>query len=178
MWTSRSGASSLALLAFALCCALVGCSNTGTAQEASRGPAGTVTEAGSVPVFALQEGDCIDEPDLAGADDGAGFTELRAVPCSAEHTAEVIGVDRSAFDAAASYPGDDQVAQLASDACEARLEQYTQIAAASGGFDVIALFPTATSWVQANDRGVACLGMTVSEATGEAQSSTGSIKAR
>lgn len=159
--------------------ALTGCSGSVTSQEASRGPAGGVREPGTVDVAALQVGDCINEPSLASPDAAAtDITDLQAVPCSQPHTAEVVAVDAAFFGAAGEFPGDEQISVAASDGCVAQLERYAGIDHPDGELDVIALYPTAQSWAEADDRGLACLGIRLNDDGSAAAAATGTIRAR
>ena len=56
----------------------------------------------------------------------------------------------------ASFPGDDEIADLAFDACLERFEPFVGRDYESSSLDVYALYPTQDSWNHHNDREVVC----------------------
>jgi hypothetical protein len=161
---------------------LAGCSD-GEVDTTTRDDSGEITEAGDLGVFALNTGDCVNDPDLlsgaAEADPAEAdeVTQFDAVPCSEPHTAEVVLVDDDFFAGMTEFPGADEVWSQSSEACAVAVEDYTGEPFLSSPYDVVALYPTEQSWDAVDDRGIACLALVLSEQTGEPIESAGSVKA-
>lgn len=161
---------------------LAGCSDS-QVDTTTRDDSGEITQGGDLGVFALKTGDCVDDPALlsgsAEADQASGdeVAQFDAVPCGEPHTGEVVLVDDDFFVGTTEFPGEEEVWSRSSEACAVAVEEYTGEPFLSSPYDAVALYPTAESWDAVDDRGIACLGVVLSEQTGEPIESSGSIKA-
>ena len=118
--------------------------------QADRDDSGAIVDAGNIDAFAVKTGDCFDDPT---SDASGEVSSLRGVPCSEPHDNEAFAV----FDVdVASFPGDDEIADLAFDACLERFEPFVGRDYESSSLDVYALYPTQDSWNHHNDREVVC----------------------
>jgi len=147
----------------------------------SRDEAGQITDEGTVGVFALQVGDCINDPSMLEVaepgQDSEDVAELTAVPCSELHTGEVVAVDDAVFDGEDEYPAEVVLESRSYEHCVLALEEYTGQSYEESYFDVFAMYPSPESWDLDRDRGVACVGVVLSENTLLPIESTGSMKA-
>jgi hypothetical protein len=159
-WIKALGA---VLLVLALASA---CSDESTSDNSTRDDEGNITEGGDVGVFALEVGDCFDQPP-----DG-NISEVAAVPCTDPHDNEVFATfDMEGGDDAA-YPGDAAV-QTASEECiGATFTDYVGIEYAQSRFGVFPITPTQDTWESdLNDREIICTANAV-----DGTQITGSIK--
>ena len=132
------------------------CSDESTSDNSTRDEEGNITEGGDVGVFALESGDCFDQPP-----DG-NIAEVAAVPCAEPHDNEVFAkFDMDGGDDA-PYPGDEAV-QAASEECIGSLfEDYVGIDYQSSRFGVFPITPTQDTWEsELNDREIICTANTV-----------------
>jgi len=117
-------------------------------SSADRDGGGAIVDGGTLDAFQVQVGDCFDDTD--SYDDEV--TSLPAVPCSDPHDNEAYAV----FDVkVASYPGDDAMWELASDACLERFEPFVGKDYESSALDFFPIYPSSESWRE-NDREVIC----------------------
>lgn len=123
------------------------------ATQADRDDSGAIVDEGRVDAFSLRMGDCFDNTrSLAG--DGAGeVSSLPGVPCSQPHDNEVYAVFNVDYD---SFPGDDQMGEMAFDACMQRFEGFVGIDYDSSSLDIATLYPSKDSWSMQKDREVVC----------------------
>jgi hypothetical protein len=111
-------------------------------------PAVPEVETGTVSVFDLNVGDC-----LNGNAQGVVGTMDR-VTCDQPHVFEVY----HAFDIAGNvFPGEQSVTQQAETGCIAAFEGYVGKDYQQSALFLNTLWPTADSWVQQNDREVLCM---------------------
>ena len=87
------------------------CSDDSTSDNSTRDEEGNITEGGDVGVFALEVGDCFDQPP-----DG-NIEEVAGVPCDEPHDTEVYAKFDMEGGDDAPYPGDAAV-----QTCAPRLE--------------------------------------------------------
>jgi hypothetical protein len=126
---------------------------------------GVITKAGSISVFDLRPGDCL-EPD----DDLSGDVEkINAVPCADPHTHEVFGVPEYPDDGGV-YPGEAKIKEFADASCLEAFSEYTGTDYLDSDLFFSYLLPTIDSWNSGDDRQVTC----VIVATGNEM--TGSVK--
>lgn len=176
---SHAVAGAAALLAVA---GLAGCTvdDPIDTDQTRRDETGRIAEGGAVGVFALQLGDCSDDPTVPaeagtaapvppGAEapttapatlgtlvDGTPVVDqVPAIPCDMPHDFEVYGL----FDVVdePDYPGESIVVAQAEVGCLQRFEGYVGAAyVADGARAVSYLYPTAETWSE-GDRAVHCL---------------------
>jgi hypothetical protein len=144
-WTKALGA---ALLVLALTSA---CSSESTSDNSTRDDEGNITEGGDVGVFALEVGDCFNQPP------SGDISEVAGVPCTDAHDNEVFATfDMEGGDDAA-YPGDAAV-QTASEDCIGELfTTYVGLTYQESRFEVFPITPTQDTWESdLNDREIIC----------------------
>lgn len=115
--------------------------------DADRDSSGAIIDGGSVDVFDIKVGDCFN--------DGSSLDEvssLPGVPCSEPHDNEAYAVFNMT---AASYPSEDEMWEMAYDACLDRFEGFVGKDYESSQLDIYTLYPSAEGWKQ-NDREVIC----------------------
>ena len=109
---------------------------------------GERVEPTEVNVFDLRVGDCLD-----GFTDDAEISTVRAVPCSEEHTDEVMAaIDLSAED---QFPGAEAVQERAEEACYEEFERFVGMPWDESQLDFGYLAPTEESWAD-GDREILC----------------------
>lgn len=116
-----------------------------------RDDAGAIVAAGDESVFALSVGDCVVPPDAL---DTADVEQLRAVPCTEEHTHEVFAT--ATYTASDVYPGEAELQAFADGACLDNFEDYVGIAYEESSLRFSYLFPSFPSWQDGEDRQVVC----------------------
>ena len=121
-------------------------------NDADRDESGSIVGEGQIDAFAVRVGDCFDDsPEVL--DPSAEVENVPGVPCSEPHDNEVY----AAFDVSFStFPGDDSMFELATDACLKRFKSFVGKSYEESILDVFALYPTAQSWSRVNDREVVC----------------------
>ncbi|MGO2111175.1 MAG: septum formation family protein [Pseudoclavibacter sp.] len=135
--------------ALALTLALSGCSLLGDVLGgggADRDDEGQVTETGTDDVFAMEVGDCLNEPD------GTEISEVELVPCSEPHDYEVFAeqeLPEGEFDSAA-------IDQAIEDYCPVEFETFVGVSYDESELYYTAFTPTATSW-DSGDRLIQCI---------------------
>lgn len=123
--------------------------------DASRDDTGDIVSAGELSVFSLRVGDCFnDSQEVLDADGNpVSLMDLEAVPCSEPHDNEVYAV----FDLELkAFPGDDAVFEMAADECLGRFEGFVGLPYEKSILDIYPIYPTKESWLEQNDREVAC----------------------
>jgi len=132
------------------------CSDESTQDNSTRDESGDITEGGDVGVFALEVGDCFDQPP------SGDITEVAAIPCDEPHDLEVFAKFDMEGGDDAPYPGDAAV-RTASEECIGTLfEDYVGLDYQSSRFDVFPITPTQDTWESdLNDREIICTANTV-----------------
>lgn len=123
------------------------------ATDAGRDPSGAIVTSGALAAFEVRVGDCFN--DTAALADGGDdrIDDLPAVPCSVPHDNEVFAV----FDLDLErFPSEEEMSQIALDACIEHFEMFVGIDYQTSVLDVMTLYPTAESWKRGNDREVVC----------------------
>lgn len=119
------------------------------ADDDIRDADGTIVAAGSVSVFELAPGDCLDpDPELTGDID-----QIAVIPCSEPHPMEVFAIVEHPDDA---YPGAAAVASFADAACIAALDDELGLGLDDGVFFSY-LLPSFDGWNQDDDREIVCV---------------------
>lgn len=132
--------------AFAL--VLAACGSSATSDDTTRDDSGEIVEEGQVGALAIQVGDCL------GSVGTGEITSTEGVPCETEHEYEVF----HAFDLTGTdFPGDDEVANLASEGCLEAFEPFVGIDYESSIYGFNHLVPTQEGWDQVDDREVLCI---------------------
>lgn len=133
----------------------------GALSGIDRDAQGRITESGSLSIFDVREGDCVNG--LAQADADGEAQTIPAVPCAMAHEAEAIGMIRLPGE---TWPGLTTVEAQAERGCEARLE--AALAGAEDAPDARAFFfnPTEMSWNTLDDRTIVCLALFEQPRTG------------
>ena len=107
----------------------------------------------TLDVFALNIGECFDDPPNFGA--GIEVLELNGIPCDQPHDNEVYALIDYPGDETAPFPGDDALSAFVEDECLVAFEEYVGGDYFSSNLDFADLRPTAGSWEQ-GDREVVC----------------------
>ena len=123
------------------------------ATEASRDESGAIVDAGTLDAFEMRIGDCFDDTSGLSGDGDDNIENLPGVPCSDPHDNEVFAVFDLDLEA---FPEDDEMSQIAFDACVERFESFVGMDYQSSSLDVMTLYPTPQSWKHGNDREVVC----------------------
>ena len=118
---------------------------------------GVITEEGEVGIFQIQLGDCFnDELPFAAQPEQVPEIQLAGVeglPCTDQHDNEIYAV----FDLnLSSFPGEEQMSALAQEACLERFEAFVGREYETSVLDVLSIYPTSESFVERDDREVAC----------------------
>lgn len=161
-------------LATGMAAGLAGCSAS-TTDTTVRGEEGEVVESGDVGVFVVQEGDCVLLGEVAGTETSE-VEQFQAVPCEDPHTGEVVLRDDEFFAGSDEFPGEDALFADAAVECVSALEAYTGQAYQDSPYDAVPVVPTETSWNDADDRELLCIGVTLGETPDEFAETTGSIR--
>jgi hypothetical protein len=122
-----------------------------TSDTTATTAAPTTTAPGTVSVFALQPGTCVQNPDLITG----RVTTVVEVPCDQPHTHEVYHKvtytpPDGAFDEA-------RISQFASEQCTQSFAAYVGIPFDRSQYYYVQFSPTQESWTQQGDREVVCL---------------------
>lgn len=123
------------------------------ATEADRDAAGNIVSGGNLDAFTIRLGDCFDNTSSLASDEAGEVSSLPGRPCAEPHDNEVYAI----FDVDyASFPGDDQMGELAFEACRERFSTFVGRDYESSELDITALYPTTQSWAVQEDREVIC----------------------
>jgi hypothetical protein len=112
-----------------------------------RDDTGAIIEGGGLGAYAIQVGDCVNEPDNLTL-----VESLEAVPCSQAHDAEAYADFQLT---GSSWPGEDAVSEDAWTGCYERYESFVGIPWDDSELDFWVLQPTEESWAD-DDRAVTC----------------------
>jgi len=129
----------------------------GVLTGAQRSENGRVIEAGSVNVFDVRVGDCIEE--LA---EDPSATSVDAVPCAEPHRAEVISTITLP---SGEWPGQRSVFSEADRGCLGAIETETT-PSSRNGLESFYLHPTEESWELRDDRDIICIAITTRPRSG------------
>ena len=116
---------------------------------AERNADGEITSAGAVSAFEMRVGDCFDDE----AFEVSEVSEVPAVPCGDPHDNEVY----STFDIDGAWPGEARVEELAFEGCYDRFTRVIGKSYEESVLDYTAMYPSAASWKQLDDREVICV---------------------
>jgi hypothetical protein len=123
------------------------------ATDADRDASGTIVEEGNLGAFTIRLGDCFNNTSAFATDEAGEVSSLPGVPCADPHDNEVYAV----FDVDyTEFPGDEQMAEDAFEACFARFEPFVGLEYESSTLDIAALYPSTESWSLQDDREVVC----------------------
>lgn len=146
-------------------------------DETTRDSSGDITESGELGAFALNVGDCVNDPSMLGQGTEPGTVgSFTGVPCAETHTGEVILVASDFFADETAMPTEQEMFQSGGQRCVEALDEYTGTSYTDSNYDVSVLYPTQESWDLMDDRELVCIGVVLSE-TGTPVESVGSIKA-
>lgn len=140
-------------------------------NQADRDEAGAIVSEGNVDAFTIRLGDCFDNTRALASEEGGEVSSLPGVPCSEPHDNEVYAV----FDVEyASFPGDEQMGELAFEECRQRFSSFVGLDYDSSVLDITALYPSTDSWKMQDDREVVCAvyDMNGGKLTGSARNSS------
>jgi hypothetical protein len=115
-------------------------------------PAGNVRHRHSISVFALQVGDCFDNPSQAQA--ALGVNDVTAMPCTQAHNAQVFAQYRLKG-SSVDYPGSSTVLHEVTKGCNSRVSGALNSAAITKQMTLHFLFPQLSGWMQ-GQRKVVC----------------------
>jgi hypothetical protein len=105
---------------------------------------------GSVTLFDLKLGDCLNDADIPLRSD---MTDVPRVSCEQPHDSElfaILGVEGSAF------PGERELVSQGQDRCARAFGDFIGIPFANSALDFRFYYPTASSWAQ-GDKTIYCL---------------------
>lgn len=139
-------------------------------DDADRDEDGNITSEQDVSVFAVKQGDCLDDETMAaiGTEVSGEIEDVHAIPCKDPHTLEAYHV----FDLQGDdYPGDTEAQKLSEKGCLDAFEPFVGLPYNQSKLTFFYLYPQAITWTQADDRSVVCL---VGEPGGAA--TTGTLK--
>ena len=130
------------------------CTAAAEQDSSERDSAGAVESAGDVGVFALQVGDCFDDPSLAAAADATvSVEEVAAVPCETPHDFQAFAEFN--VEEAETYPGDEVIFDQAEAGCVERFEPFVGLSYEESRYEFSYLYPTTDTW-EAGDREILC----------------------
>lgn len=119
---------------------------------ADRDDNGNIVSEGQINAFNIRIGDCFNDAASAPTGEDYELSNVAGIPCAEPHDNEVYAV----FDVSvASFPGEDQMSELAFDSCLKRFEPFVGKDYQSSALDIMTMYPTQGSWAQA-DREVIC----------------------
>ncbi len=125
-------------------------------DSTTRNESGEIEEGGQLGAFALQPGDCFNDPALAGSEEGESteVAEVAGVPCEEPHDYQVYAT----FDVADAeeYPGEVAVSFDADEGCLERFEPFVGRDFETSVYNFSVLYPTPESW-DVGDREIVCL---------------------
>lgn len=98
-------------------------------------------------ILHLKEGQCVNLPTEASA------ATIDVLSCSADHDAEIVGVEEIREEA---LPPESTLEELAFTQCHAHFTRYVGVDAHDSHLDAMWLLPTPASW-KAGDRSIVCL---------------------
>jgi hypothetical protein len=139
-------------------------------DDAARNEDGSIASEQDVSVFAVKQGDCLDDGVLAaiGTEVSSEVEDVHAIPCQEPHTLEAYHVFNLEGD---DYPGPTVVDDLSQKGCVEAFEPFVGIPPARSKLDFLYLYPQPLAWSEIDDRLVVCL---VGEPGGA--TSTGTLK--
>ena len=117
-------------------------------DNTTRDESGAIVEAGGLGAFAMQVGDCFDDPE--GAEELV--TSVAAMPCSELHDNEVYAIYDTSF---TTWPGQDTMYDDAWLGCHSRFAAYVGAEWEYSTLDLAVMTPSDGSW-QEGDREVVC----------------------
>lgn len=131
----------------------------GTLQpDADRDDSGQVTGESQVSSLKIREGDCVNDPTMAGFDADSEDEEVSmtvtVLPCEEPHDFETYLV----YDLPdGDYPGEDEVGDAAATRCLREFKGFVGIAYSKSELEPYVLYPTSRTWRFLDDRSVTCL---------------------
>ena len=123
-------------------------------NDAERDESGSIVAEGEIDAFAMNVGDCFNDPQQMDEDGSAVEVEgVAGLPCSEPHDNEVYAV----FDVSlATFPGEAAMFDVATEECLDRFDSFVGRAYQDSVLDIFTLYPNQYSWSQVNDREVVC----------------------
>jgi hypothetical protein len=121
-----------------------------TNSEAIQSGNGQIKKGGNLSVFSLAAGDCFDNPASP-----TNIASVSAIPCNQPHNAQVYAIF-DLFPQYINYPGNKTMVRLATRGCNARTGGLSKSANTSG-MSVNFIYPTASSWNNAQNSAVNCI---------------------
>jgi hypothetical protein len=119
----------------------------GASGGAHRSGSGHISKRGSLNIFALHLGDCLNNPNVQSV------SSVAAVPCTQPHNAQVF----AQFDATGSgYPGATALTRQSTNSCNSRVNGNLDRSKITGTMSIRFIFPLAGSWALGH-RIVSCL---------------------
>ena len=117
---------------------------------------GGTDKAGAATLFHLQTGDCF-HSSAGTAGRTVQIKDVTTVGCAEAHDGEVFAVVTHPAAKDAAYPGDESVADFAAAECLTRFPAYTGATYDDSDLQVATVRPDRDSWVDKDDREVACV---------------------
>jgi hypothetical protein len=119
----------------------------------------------TISAFDVSAGQCFTPPSEVKAE----LSEVRALPCTEEHTQEAYAVvpystaGEGATDSKQQYPGSDVLTTFANSTCAQRYADYVGVPYTDSSLFFTYLLPSARSWESAGDRSIICFITTTGE---------------
>ena len=117
-------------------------------DNTTRDESGAIVEAGGLGAFAMQVGDCFDDPE--GAEELV--TSVAAMPCTELHDNEVYAIYDTSF---TTWPGQEAMYDESWRGCHSRFAAYVGAEWEYSTLDLAVMTPSDGSW-QEGDREVVC----------------------
>jgi hypothetical protein len=135
--------------------ALAGALLIGCSDGPERDDSGQIVGEGNLGVFDFNVGDCFQYPQVQTAGGATGIADVQAVPCYTPHDNEVFYL-HDLSGQFADFPGEAQVDDASSAACQAQFQAYVGQASESSRLNYTWLSPTSETWDDNDDREVVC----------------------
>jgi hypothetical protein len=140
------------LLPAALLVASIGLSACGGDPEVTRDEAGAVASPATVDAFAIELGDCMDQP-VSDSGELEEVDEIKVVPCTEPHDGEVFEVLELTD---GDFPGDEALTATVDEKCSAAFDTFIGMPFEESALGFFTLQPTEASWEE-DDREVVCI---------------------
>ncbi len=122
-------------------------------NDAERDESGSIVSEGEIDAFAMNVGDCFNDPQQMDDGSAVEVQDVAGLPCSEPHDNEVYAV----FDVSlATFPGDAAMFDVATEECLDRFDSFVGKAYMDSVLDIFTLYPNKYSWSQVDDREVVC----------------------
>ena len=115
----------------------------------------TTEDTGEVSAFDLRPGNCFDTIEV-DEDGGLLVTTVLLTDCDEPHRAEVFSLEQIDDPPGADFPGEEERDRISQELCEPGFVDYVGVSIAESDLVLLWLAPTEDSWVEDDDREIAC----------------------